>query len=658
MWSFLLKFYKLYHGPCKYPIGYPLIAGEILFLHLFLCGAFGLSFWDRYLVVPLYSFEFFFLLMIAIDTALWVLLLPRNSVVFPELGRKQRVNLFSFLTAVSLLMVLTLVYPPMWNLAWYYLVAKSLLTHLFQILLPLPVFVICLYPVLDELVFHFLKFFTDYIVVVNRIYWVIGFRYVYLLSATERAGRIKYLRIPLAIPPAVFLTGVFQLASLPLNYALSSTIYCVVTPTLILEAIVFGTSATFHQDEKKIRVSVFDVFRRSITLDILGEDPKTERMGFTDFSEEVNIWTGLVSFDSDGNKSLLIVPSLHPGPFLSFCGSLLSYRISEGLKDNYDLVMVPHSSSTHDFNPTTASEISKIVKSVRRVLKDGKLESYQVASSVIVEEKRNVRNNIRVSCQAFGEGENQSVLVFCDVKNGNNGDFAYSVGNHLIEAARSVGAKDAIIIDKHSNPHTEERPLFMEDPITPELRELVERTVKKALEARKEKVLFTGAKMTRRELETVNPELGPEIGRDGATLYVLELEDSGEKVAYVLFDANTVDPELEEKILKLFGKNGFRERNVLIMTSDTHQYPHFLRPLGAKRETQEPITRTLKDLLAKIPKSRRATVSLGRIETSVNVWGFPNGERFLTLLLKSFPVVLAAFLIQWMVGWLSYILTL
>ncbi|MEX2704672.1 MAG: DUF2070 family protein [Candidatus Freyrarchaeum guaymaensis] len=662
MWSFLLKFYKLYNVPCRYPIGYPLIAGEVVFLHFFLSGLFGLSFMDRSLLTWLYPFQTFFLLMIGIDVALWVFLLPGNSVVFPELSRKQRVNLFSFLTAISLLMVLTLVYPPLWSLTLHYLALKLFYTHFFStllIVLQYPLVVVGLYPVLNELVFHSLRFFLDYGVTVNRIYWVIGFRYVYLLSATERASRIKYLRILLAIPPTVFLTGVFQLTSSPLDYVVASTLYCVVTPAIIVEAVVLGTSTIFPQDDKKIRVSAFDIFRRSITFDVLGEGPQTENLGLTDFNEEVNIWSGVVAFKTEGmRESLLVVPSLHPGPFLFFCGSLLSYKISKALKDNYNPVMVLHSPSTHDFNPATASEIPKIVNSVRRSLRNGTLESYDVASPLVVEEKRNPKNHIRVSCQAFGEGENQTVLIFCDVKKGNNEDISYGVGNHLIEAAKRVGAKDAIIIDKHITPHPVETPLFVEDSTTLELRKLVERAVRRALKARKERPLFAGAKMTREEIEALYPKLGKEIGKDGITLYVLRLEDTDKKIAYILLDANTVEPELEEKILKLFKKNGFKERNILIMTSDTHQYPHFLRPLGSKKEIQEPIIAALRHLLQKVSEPRRATISVGRVESRVNVWGFPNGERFLTLLLKSFPVVLAAFLIQWMVGFLSYMLPL
>jgi len=659
MWSFLLKLYKLYHVPCKYPIGYLFTIGEAVALHLILSGWFGLPTLNVNIIALIYPFETFFLLVVGVDTALWVFLLPRSSPVFPELSRRHRINLFSFLTAVSLLMMLTLVFPQMWDLGLYSLLVSFLLTNLFSSILTLhPLFSIWFHPAFNWLVFHLLEFFTDYDVIVSRIYWAIGFRYVYLLSATERSTPAKYLRIPLSITPAIFLTGVFQLTLAPPQYVVSSTIYCVVVPSLILEAIVFGTSATFHQNGKKIRVSVFDIFRRSITLDILGDDPKTENMGFTDFREELNVWSGLVVFkDQNSGESLLVVPSLHPGPFLSFCGSLLSYKISKELGGNHNSVMVPHSPSTHDFNPTSASEIHKIVESVRRCLREEELETYEDASPIVIAEERDTGNNLRVFCQAFGKGDNQRVLILCDVKNGNNGDFAYSVGNYLIEAAKSAGAKDAIIIDKHYNPHEEECPLFMEDPTTLKVRKLVQEAVKKALKAKKERIHFTGAKITKKEIERVNPLLGEEIGKDGITLYVLKLGDT-EKVAYLLFDANTIEPTLGEKIIKLFKANGFKEKNILIMTTDTHQYPHFLRPLGARKEIQKPIIAALRDLLQKASEPRRATASVGRIKTSVNVWGFPNGERFLTLLLKSFPVVLAAFLIQWMVGWLSYILTL
>ncbi|MEM2145769.1 MAG: DUF2070 family protein, partial [Candidatus Jordarchaeaceae archaeon] len=305
----------------------------------------------------------------------------------------------------------------------------------------------------------------------------------------------------------------------------------------------------------------------------------------------------------------------------------------------------------------SAAEISKIIHSVREVLNE-KMEFYEFASPLIVEEISKDGNKFRVYCQAFNDGGNQKVLIFCDLPNENNGDISYGVGKYLTEAAKSVGAKDAIIIDKHLYPHKEERPLYMEDPLTEDLKELVKRAVKRALTAEKGKILFAGSKMTRKEIELEHKQLAKQIGRDGVTLYVLNLENKDEKSAYILIDANTVELELKKKILKLFLDNGFKENNVLIMTSDTHQDLLFLKPFGSNPNIHESVITVLKKLLKKASHPKKVAVSLSRAMSEVNIWGILNGERFFTLFLRAFPKSLTALLIYWIVALILSLLTL
>lgn len=567
--------------------------------------------------------------------------------------------------AVTLLLLMLLVYPSLWSLANYLVVLKSFVNQLFSsyvISLPSmldPFRLYNLYQGINGFVLYSMGFITGCTDVVDRIFWVISIRYFYLLSATERSSKVRFLRIPIATAPAVYLMEVFQLAVSPFSYIVSAMIYCVLIPTLIFEAITLGTSATFRLNEKKIRVSQFDIIRRLITWDLLRDSSQADNLIFTEFSEKVSIWTGVVAFkNNEKDVSLIIVPSLHPGPLLSFCGSLLSYKLSESLKEDYSLVMVPHSPSTHDFNPSSASEINKIAEVVRGVLKDGNMEFYEFASPVFVEESIRNGESLKVFCQAFGDGRDQKVLIFCDLPNENNGDISYGVGKCLIEAAKNVGAKDAIIVDKHFHPHREERPLYMEDPLTEELKKLVKKTVKKVLNAEKRRFSFTGAKITRQELESEHKELAKNIGRDGITLYILELENSDEKSAYILIDANTVKPELGRKILRLFIQSGFKENNVIVMTSDTHQDLLFLKPFGSIKDIHEPVTTTLKKLLRKASNPSKVSISLNRIMSDVNVWGLLNGERFFTLLLRAFPKALTALIIYWMMAFLLSILML
>ena len=665
MRSFFLGLYKvLYRYPCKYPLGFPIIVAEGVFLWLFLGR---LSPFDWAVVMPLFSVPVFFFVTVLVDVCFWGFLLPRDSFVFPELGVRNRVYLLSFVTASTLFLLMVLVYPLMWELATDLIVLKYFVSSLFWFyvsgfpgVLQNPLGVFGLYQGLNGLVLYSMGFITGCTNVVDRIFWVVSARYFYLLSATEQPGRVRFLRIPLAVTPALYLVGVFWLAVSPPTYVVSAVVYCVLIPVLIFEAIVLGTSATFRLGGKRFRASQFDIIRRLVTLDVLGDTPRAESLGFTDFSEKVSVWTGVIAFKEKGrNVSLIVVPSLHPGPLLSFCGSLLSYRVSESLRSDYGLVMVPHSPSTHDFNPASASEISKVVETVRVSLREEKSDCFEFASPVFVETGAGgCGEAARVFCQAFSDGKNQKVLIFCDLPSRSNGDISYGVGKYLIEAAKDAGAGDAIIIDMHFHPHRNEPPLYMEDSLTEELRGLVERGVRKVLEAEKKRFSLTGAKITRRDLESEYRELAKEIGRDGVTLFVLELEGGGEKYAYVLIDANTIEPDLGRKIVELFRRYGFNGDGVIVMTSDTHQDLLFLRPLGTRSEIHEPLINTLARLLREASKPRRVSACVKRVVSGVNVWGLLNGERFFTLLLRAFPRALAALLIYWLVALLLSILVL
>ncbi|MBS7267491.1 MAG: DUF2070 family protein [Candidatus Freyarchaeota archaeon] len=625
----------------------------------------SLSPFDRGVVASLFPFGHFFIFSLVVDAVFCFFLFSRKPFVFPELGLRCRANVFSAIVAVTLLLLLLLVYPALWGLANYLLVIKAAVNRMFfSYVLSMPVAadpfrLYNLYRGVNGLVLYSMGFIASSTDIVDRIFWIVSIRYFYLLPATERLSLVRFLRFPVAVAPAVYLVEVFQLAGSPLTYVVSATVYCVVIPTLIFEAVALGTSTTFRSGDRKVRVSQFDVIRRLITWDLLRDAGLEDALYFADFRETFRVWTGVVAFKTgEGDASLMVVPSLHPGPLLSFCGSLLSYKISEALGKDYELVMVPHSPSTHDFNPSSASEIYKIVEAVRGFLRGEGVEFYEFASPIFSEESFGSIGRVRVFCQAFSNGVDQKVLVFCDLSDENNGDISYGVGNYLIEVAKNVGAKDAIIVDKHFYPHREERPLYMEDPLIGELKALVERAVVGALQSRKERFSFVGFKITRREIESECEELARAIGRDGISVYVLELEESKEKCAYVLLDANTVEPKLGGKILKLFLRRGFKENNIIIMTSDTHQDLLFLKPFGSKGEIHEPTIKIIEKLLGQLSKPRKVMVSLNRILSEVDVWGLLNGERFFTVLLKAFPRTLSALLLYWLVAFILSLLTL
>ncbi|MEM2145770.1 MAG: DUF2070 family protein, partial [Candidatus Jordarchaeaceae archaeon] len=350
MRSFFLVLYKVvYKFPCRFPIGFPIIVLEGVFLILFFNS---LSFWEGSIFIPLFPFLFFFFLSLVIDVGLWLSILPKSSVIFPGLGRRNRIYFFSCVTAFTLFLLMVLVYPLLWVLASSLVVVRSFVNQFLSSfivsspsILQEPFRLINIYQGLNGIFLYSVGFITGCTDVVDRIFWITSLRYFYLLSATERSSKVKFLRIPIATIPSIYLVEVFRLANSPFPYIVSAVVFCVFLPALIFEAIVLGTSATFRIGEKKIRVSQFEIIHKLITWDVLPTVSQKDNLSFTEFSQKTRIYTGLVAFKDEASKDffLIIVPSLHPGPLLSFCGSLLSYKISENLEKDYRLVMVPHS---------------------------------------------------------------------------------------------------------------------------------------------------------------------------------------------------------------------------------------------------------------------------------------------------------------------------
>ncbi len=92
------------------------------------------------------------------------------------------------------------------------------------------------------------------------------------------------------------------------------------------------------------------------------ETHKVEEL-FESFSSPISAHVGILSFKTgDGVKALIVVPSVHPGPFGHLGGSNLPFKLRQELGSSAKMVMVPHGPCNHDFNPPTSRECNKICK--------------------------------------------------------------------------------------------------------------------------------------------------------------------------------------------------------------------------------------------------------------------------------------------------------
>ncbi len=276
------------------------------------------------------------------------------------------------------------------------------------------------------------------------------------------------------------------------------------------------------------------------------ETMKVEKM-FESFSSPVSAHVGIVSVRTkDGIKALMIVPSIHPGPFGHLGGSNLPFKLRQELGSSAKMVMVPHGPCNHDFNPPTSEECSKISGKVRELL--GEVEYSDVAGRF---ERRT--NHANVSVQNFGG----SGLALVSLAPRPTDDLDFSTGYAIRERIKDMGYDDALVIDAHNCLLPGSGAVHFGSKISMNI-------IETAGVSAKESMTHSGNGLRVGVSERGNLGIGT-IGPMG--IQVLAIETGGQKTAYILLDGNNMVPELREEILgELKGMVDEAE----ILTTDNH----------------------------------------------------------------------------------------
>lgn len=252
---------------------------------------------------------------------------------------------------------------------------------------------------------------------------------------------------------------------------------------------------------------------------------------FKSFSEKMDVHVGLVAFKKGNElKSIMIVPSVHPGPFGMLGGSDLPNKLSETLKDLSKNVLVPHGSATHDLNLSSSEDKDKIVEMVKEILYD--VEYSNNASSFI-----RLSDHMDVCAQIFGNG---ILLVHTSSPNPTD-DVDYSTGNAAREKTSSATGRKTLFIDAHNCAQRGVGCIYFGSKKSYELIDLSEKAAKKAEENVGEGIKVGYAQKT---------GFVTEKGIASSGIQVLVVETSGQKAAYILFDGNNMVMGMREKIIE------------------------------------------------------------------------------------------------------------
>ena len=335
--------------------------------------------------------------------------------------------------------------------------------------------------------------------------------------------------------------------------------------------------------KKGFRVSASELFR--YYLDHLTSGRMDGEAIISRFAEPIRAKFGVIGFKrTDGSlKAAIVVPAVHPGPIGRLGGSDLPGKVAEAIPDA-DLVMVPHSSATHDYNPVSTADVERLGRAAADLLRkidyrDGGTKAHTAGE------------DIRVTSQVFGDA---ALLTYTSWPLPID-DVDYGVGHAAELSAKLAGVDKAFFVDCHNSLLPGAGAVFLCTPRADAIL-AASKSAAAACAASPHGTLRVGAAQDR---DTFSREQG--IGAAGVQVVVTET--AGQKFAYVLWDGNNAIPE----VTRLIGEemkglvDGFQ-----VMTTDNHSVNavagsygpvgHLAPPKEIAKATRKAVEAALADL--------------------------------------------------------------
>ncbi len=351
-----------------------------------------------------------------------------------------------------------------------------------------------------------------------------------------------------------------------------------------------------------------------------GREGRTEMETFFDsFASPIDVPVGVLSLKLEGGRqALLVVPSMHPGPYGHLGGSDLPTKLGTGLRDLGVEVLVPKGASTHDQNPATTGECERLASWVRETiprLKHGSRASRFTRAS---------KGSASVCCQVF-DGK---ALVLASLAPNPTDDIDFATGYSARNVAVNSGVDDALFVDAHNCIRPGSGAVYFGSPDCSSILEATGEAIARALGSMSDGLRVGLASNT----DLVDAERG--LGPNGVQAVVVEVD--GQKTAYLLFDGNNMVPGLREEILK-----GIEDLvdEAEVMTSDNHIVNNTLpgfNPVGWRIEHRDLVEATRSTVVDAIDNMDQATAAAqsGLLE-NVRVWGHQTAVRLTTAISSS-----------------------
>ncbi|UCE73095.1 MAG: DUF2070 family protein [Methanomassiliicoccales archaeon] len=356
---------------------------------------------------------------------------------------------------------------------------------------------------------------------------IVWLRHLSLLS-TSNSSHLRSLPAALMQP----LLGFIMLVIFMPPFGPEEVIVAGITLIIFLFSVIILTTLATTPMRKAFGVDGLMMVRYSLDHITEGGESGANEVEdfFESFSEKMDVHVGLIVFKKDGKiKSIMIVPSVHPGPFGMLGGSDLPLKLAKGLADRSKSVLVPHGAATHDLNLSSSKEKVKIADSVNSLLE--KVECHKASSKFI-----RLSDSMDVCAQVFCNG----ILLIHTSSPNPTDDVDYSTGSAAREKASGSTGRDTLFLDAHNCAKRGSGCIYFGSKESYALIDLTEKAAEKAVEHLTDKIRVGYAQKTGYETEKGIGECG---------IQVLLAETGGQKTAYILFDGNNMVMGLREKII-------------------------------------------------------------------------------------------------------------
>jgi putative membrane protein len=352
--------------------------------------------------------------------------------------------------------------------------------------------------------------------------------------------------------------------------------------------------------KRTLGVQSMSLFRAFMLNWVLGLNMPFEEL-LEKLGEQRNVDVALMSFRSSNSKAIVVVPSVHPGPFKNIGSSLLPSMLKADLEKQLGCVAcVPHGLLGHEFDLASQSQNKRVVADVIAALQNLELSGATASPFVTV------TNGLATACcQVYGK----FVFISFTLAPRTIEDLPQELGVFVGREAERHGLKLCAVVNAHNSiDGTAE----MERSLS-SLEDVAVRCMGKAVSLKQ--LPFEVGVATR-----LPKEFSLEEGMGPGGITVVVARTGGQSAAYVVIDGNNMVAGLRERILSELRLIGVDEGEVL--TTDTHAVSalilsgHGYHPIGEAMDNEKLVGYIKETTLSAMARLEKAAVSCQNITVS------------------------------------------